>query len=288
MHAMNAWKDEARVQHFACLALSNFAHDDSNKVAIGILGNSAISIIFGDWMVFLKAASLHFYMWQICWCLFLFEKFDHCRCWSCWWPNMNGPLASSSPELEIMPSWNNGNFYLQDVLVATGWSSHLCRSTRTMQGFKNRLAELLPIWGFTNRIWCPGSMMPRDDHDFIHNFPTDFIFQSVCNIFFQFEPANPIIVQKLPLPDSRSPQQKSIQNFPDHKSSRWRLLSWVVLNWSLHPWSDFLLSLVSRRSSYVQHTNRFIDRNRNRGFLLIPLPGATQPAGMCEWYGPWY
>ena len=37
MHAMNAWKDEARVQHFACLALSNFAHDDSNKVAIGIL-----------------------------------------------------------------------------------------------------------------------------------------------------------------------------------------------------------------------------------------------------------
>ena len=35
MHAMNAWKDEARVQHFACLALSNFAHDDSNKVAIG-------------------------------------------------------------------------------------------------------------------------------------------------------------------------------------------------------------------------------------------------------------
>ena len=46
MHAMNAWKDEARVQHFACLALSNFAHDDSNKVAIGILGNSAISIIF--------------------------------------------------------------------------------------------------------------------------------------------------------------------------------------------------------------------------------------------------
>jgi hypothetical protein len=35
MHAMNAWKDEARVQHFACLALSNFAHDDTNKVAIG-------------------------------------------------------------------------------------------------------------------------------------------------------------------------------------------------------------------------------------------------------------
>ena len=32
---MNAWKDEARVQHFACLALSNFAHEDSNKVAIG-------------------------------------------------------------------------------------------------------------------------------------------------------------------------------------------------------------------------------------------------------------
>ena len=37
MNAMNAWKDEARVQHFACLALSNFAHEDSNKVAIGAL-----------------------------------------------------------------------------------------------------------------------------------------------------------------------------------------------------------------------------------------------------------
>ena len=36
MNAMNAWKDEARVQHFACLALSNFAHDDASKVAIGV------------------------------------------------------------------------------------------------------------------------------------------------------------------------------------------------------------------------------------------------------------
>eukprot|EP00913_Durusdinium_trenchii_P009817 g9217.t1 len=36
MNAMNAWKDEARVQHFACLALSNFAHDDANKVAIDL------------------------------------------------------------------------------------------------------------------------------------------------------------------------------------------------------------------------------------------------------------
>lgn len=40
MYGMTTWPDEPRVQHFACLALSNFAHDDANKVAIGQVGGN--------------------------------------------------------------------------------------------------------------------------------------------------------------------------------------------------------------------------------------------------------
>merc|ERR1719375_3120478 len=44
VYAMTNWPDEARVQHFACLACSNFAHDDNNKVQIGRVGGNRMII----------------------------------------------------------------------------------------------------------------------------------------------------------------------------------------------------------------------------------------------------
>lgn len=121
---MNAWKDEARVQHFACLALSNFAHDDSNKVAIGILGQFSNFDNFWRLDGLFEGCFPTFHYISTCgksagvfFCLKSLKTADV----------EVGPLAQHqwspghmNPGLEIMLSWNNWTFHLQDVLVATG------------------------------------------------------------------------------------------------------------------------------------------------------------------------
>ena len=97
--------------------------------------------------------------------------------------------------------------------------------------------------------WCRGMIMISSTI-----LLTDFIFQSVCNNFFQFEPA--IDHPNFPFQISLNPSKTFRHKNPHF--CRWRLLNWVVLNWSLHPWNDFLLSLVSRRSSA---SAQIVDRN---------------------------